>query len=152
MQRVSLCLIPFLCFVFSTNAQNKTETSDNLIQEKKLIEKTIETYFDGWMTGDSLKLGKTMHATCNLKNIKDNQVIVIDRKNYLGRFKLRPKIENTKGKIVTIDVTANIASAKCEIETPQRLFTDYFNMMKINNEWFIVDKISTNIEKGKKQE
>ena len=126
----------------------------NLVQaqkeEKKLIKQTIEMYFDGWLTGDTLKLGKAMHLSCNLKNIKDNQVIIIDRKNYLSRFKIRPKLANAKGRIVEINSTGIIASAKCEIETAERIFTDYFNMMKLNGEWFIVDKISTNIEKLKK--
>jgi CubicO group peptidase (beta-lactamase class C family) len=118
-------------------------------QEEDLIKQTIETYFDGWMTGDSTKLGKAMHSTCNLKNIKDNQVLVIDRKNYLSRFKLRPKLENAFGRIIAINITGKIASAKCEIETSERLFTDYFNMMQLNGEWYIVDKISTNKIKSK---
>ncbi len=133
-----LYLITALLFFFNTNAQDK---------EKDLIKETIQTYFDGWMTGDTLKLGKAMHSSCNLKIIKDNTVLVIDRKTYLSRFKLHPKTPNTEGKIIDINITKNIASAKCEIQTPERLFVDYFNMMKLNKEWYIVDKISTNFEK-----
>jgi hypothetical protein len=118
-------------------------------QDKELIKQTIETYFDGWMTGDTLKFGKVMHSTCNLKTIKDNEVVVIDRKSYLSRFKLRPKLENSFGRIISIDITGMVASAKCEIEIPEHIFTDYFNMMKLNNEWYIVDKISTSILKPK---
>jgi Putative lumazine-binding len=118
--------------------------------DKDLVKQSIETYFDGWMTGDTLKLGKVMHATCHLKFMKDNQLQVLDRKTYLSRFKLRSKLENTEGRIIEMNITRNIASAKCEIETPERLFTDYFNMMKINEEWHIVDKISSSVEKAKK--
>jgi hypothetical protein len=125
---------------FFVNAQN---------QEKVLLEKTIQTYFDGWMTGDTIKIGKAMHLTCQLKVRKDNQVAEYDRKTYLKGFKPRPKLENTQGRIINIDITGNVASAKCEIETPERMFTDYFNMMKLNGEWFIVDKIATNILKTK---
>lgn len=125
---------------FESNAQQ---------QEKNLITETIETYFDGWMTGDTLKIGKVMHSSCNLKNSKENQVVIIDRKSYLGRFKPHPKPENLFGRIITIDITGNIAAAKCEIEIPERIFTDYFNMMKLNDKWYIVDKISTNLAKTK---
>jgi hypothetical protein len=118
-------------------------------QDKELIKQTIETYFDGWMTGDTTKVGKVMHNTCNLKTIKDNEVVVIDRKSYLSRFRLRPKLENSFGRIISIDITGKIASAKCEIEIPERIFTDYFNMMKLNDEWYIVDKISTSVFKTK---
>lgn len=118
-------------------------------QDKELIKQTIETYFDGWMTGDTLKIGKVMHSTCKLKLIKNNQVDVIDRNSYLSRFKLRQKSANTFGRIISIDITGQIASAKCEIEVPERIFTDYFNMMKLNEEWYIIDKISINVSKNK---
>ena len=69
--------------------------------------------------------------------------------NYLSRFKLRQKLENTSCRIINIDITGNIAAAKCQIETPKLLFTDYFNMMKLKNEWYIIDKISANVDKTK---
>ncbi|MFK7978947.1 MAG: nuclear transport factor 2 family protein [Saprospiraceae bacterium] len=118
---------------------------DEIIQtdEKALITNTIETYFEGWMTGDTSKIGEAMHATCQLKNVKDDEVLEFDRATYLGFFKPRPRREHSGGKILEIDVTGNIASAKCEIETPKRLFTDYFNLMKIKDKWFVVDKIAT---------
>ncbi|MBK8429451.1 MAG: nuclear transport factor 2 family protein [Lewinellaceae bacterium] len=37
--------------------------------------------------------------------------------------------------------------AKYELETPKALFTDYFNLIKTNEGWFIVDKISTRVDK-----
>ena len=117
--------------------------------DKELISASIETYFDGWMTGDTLKIGKVMHSSCNLKNIKENKVVLIDRKNYLSRFKLHPRPANSFGRIISIDITGNIAAAKCEIEIPERIFTDYFNMMKLNEQWYIVDKISTNTTRPK---
>ena len=138
MKLLTFVLLSFLPFKLSAQQH-----------DKELIKQTIETYFDGWMTGDTLKIGKVMHSTCNLKTIKDNEVVVIDRKSYLSRFKLRPKLENSFGRIISIDITGRVASAKCEIEIPERIFTDYFNMMKLNDEWYIVDKISTNILKNK---
>jgi hypothetical protein len=110
-------------------------------QEKEIIENTLKTYFDGWKTGDTIKLGKVIHATCKLKSIKEDKIQVIDRKTYLSRFELRPALPNTEGKILNIDVTGNSASVKSVIETPELLITDYFNLLKINNQWFIVDKI-----------
>jgi hypothetical protein len=135
---LTVILITFLSFKLSAQQQ-----------DKELIKQTIETYFDGWMTGDTLKLGKVMHSTCNLKTIKDNKVTAIDRNSYLSRFKLRPKLENATGRIISIDITGRIAAAKCEIEIPERVFTDYFNMMKLDDAWYIVDKISTSIIKAK---
>jgi len=106
------------------------------------IENTIEMYFEGWMTGDTTKLGGAMHRTCQLKNIKDDDVIIYTRATYLGFFKPRERRKNAGGRIVSIDITDDIAAAKCEIKTSEYLYTDYFNMMKITDKWYIVDKIA----------
>ncbi len=128
-----------LCML-KINAQTE-ETENALIQEK------INLYFEGWMTGDTTKIGSAMHSTCKLKNIKDGKVIVFDRATYLGFFKPRPRKKNSSGRLVELDITGAIAAAKCEIDTPEFLFTDYFNLMKVKGEWFIVDKIATSMKK-----
>jgi hypothetical protein len=116
--------------------------------EKGRIETLIkDLYFEGWMTGDTVKVGKAMHATCHLKFFRDSTFNDISRADYLSRFKPRAKDPGTSGRILSIDVTGNIASAKCELETPKALFTDYFNLIKTGEGWFIVDKVSTSVMK-----
>lgn len=40
--------------------------------DKTQIETLIEDlYFEGWMTGDTAKIGKAMHTTCHLKFFRD---------------------------------------------------------------------------------
>jgi len=124
-----------------TTAQNQSTQKS---PEEAGIRLTIQTYFDGWLIGDTTKLGKAMHTTCKLKNIKDEKVLVFDRAKYLSFFTLKEEKRKADCRIIKIDVTANIASAKCEIETPDRLYTDYFNLMKLEDTWYIVDKIATN--------
>ena len=115
--------------------------------EKPLIEATIQLYFDGWMDGDTTKLGKAMHTTCHLKYYRDNKFVAINRKDYLNIFKPHVKEIGAEGRIKMLDITNNIASAKCEIDTPKSLYTDYFNLIKIDGFWYIVDKISTRVNK-----
>ena len=116
--------------------------------EKTMIETMIkDLYFEGWMTGDTMKIGKAMHPTCHLKYYRDNTFSDISRADYLSRFKPRQKDPGTAGRIVALDVTGNIASAKCELETPKALFTDYFNLIKTSEGWFIVDKVSTRTDR-----
>lgn len=139
MKSISILLLLLILTPTILTGQHEIVQTD----EKALITNTIETYFEGWMTGDTSKLGEAMHATCQLKNVKEDKVLEFDRSTYLGFFKPRPRRENSGGKIIEIDVTGNIASAKCEIETPKRLYTDYFNLMKIKDKWYIVDKSAT---------
>lgn len=135
----------FVAILVIVNACTTTEKVTPEIQaEKAAITQTIDMYFEGWMTGDTTLLGKAMHATCKLKNVKEEKVLVFDRSKYLSFFKPRPRRENAGGRVLKIDVTHNIAAAKCRIHTADRLYTDYFNLMKLNGRWFIVDKIATN--------
>ena len=124
-----LLLITAICFSCeqqnsNTNTVDQTpknntqdETQKKQSQDEALIRATIGSYFEGWMTGDTSKIGAAMHATCQLKNIKEDKVIIFDRATYLGFFKPRPRRENSSGKIIAIDITETIASAKCEIDT-----------------------------------
>lgn len=125
--------------IFGANAQTNIE--------RPAIETTINTYFDGWMTGDTTKVGKAMHGSCHLKVYRDGVFRNVDRTQYLSGFKPHAKENGVDARIKMIDFQGNIASAKTEIETPKYLFVDYFNLIKINDWWFIVDKVSTRIDK-----
>ena len=111
--------------------------------ERALIENTIQQYFDGWATGDTVKLSKAMHESCHLKNFRDGKFIVFSKGQYLSLFKPRQRPANLTTRIVAVDVTDNMGSAKVEISTAKDLFTDYFNLMKTNEGWVIADKVST---------
>jgi len=137
-------LFLFFAFVLGSYVHSNAQTD-----EKASIESTIQLYFDGWMTGDTTKVGKAMHSTCHLKVYREGIFKDISRADYLKGFKPRKKEEGTSGRIKSIDFVGNIASAKCEIETPKAIFTDYFNMIKIGEVWYIVDKISTKVDKPK---
>jgi aldose sugar dehydrogenase len=139
MKKILFCSVfVSLLVVLSANAQNT---------EQSQIETTINTYFDGWMTGDTAKVGKAMHATCHLKVYREGVFRNLDRTQYLSGFKPHAKEAGVEGRIKMIDFKGNIASAKAEIETPKALFVDYFNLIKINDWWFIVDKVSTRFDK-----
>ncbi len=142
--KILTSIIVFLFLSFQSTSAQSSITQPN---EMLSIQNIIEAYFEGWMTGDTSLIGSAMHSTCELKVLRDGAVTAYSRSQYLGFFQPRPRRENSGGRIVSIDITGPVASAKCEIETPERLYTDYFNMMKVADHWFIVDKISTNVAK-----
>lgn len=108
-----------------------------------MIENTIQLYFDGWATGDTVKLGKAMHASCHLKNYSNGKFTLFTRSQYLNLFKPHERPKNLATRIVALDITNNMGSAKVEISTERDLFTDYFNLMKTDEGWVIADKVST---------
>ena len=143
--RIEFFLITIFAFVLSSTvvAQDSTDNA----QEAKNIEIVIQNYFDGWLTGDTTLIGSAMHKSCHLKFVREGKFGVRNRTEYLSNFKPRPRLENAKGRIITIDITRTAAAAKVELETANRLFTDYFNLLKVGDRWFITDKVSTNSKK-----
>jgi len=105
-------------------------------------------YFDGWTTSDSAKVGKAMHSSCQLKVYRDGVFNIVPREKYLSGFKApKAKDKDTYTSILFIDNTGNIAQAKAKIETAAAIFIDYFNLIKTNEGWFIVDKVATRTNK-----
>ncbi len=143
MKKIILTLLTV--FLFATSATSQTIVS----AEKAAAEATINLYFDGWATGDTAKVGKAMHNTCHLKFYREGKFTDMDRATYLSRFK-QPPHERDKDlitRIALMDITGNIASAKAEIITAKDIFTDYFNLIKTDEGWFIVDKVSVRTPK-----
>lgn len=111
------------------------------------VRQVVELYFDGWGTGDSVKVGRAMHATCHLKFFRDGKFTDMNRQQYLSGFKLRERDPALVTRIVYTDVTGNIAGVKAEIITKTQIFTDYFNMIQTDEGWMITDKVSVRTPK-----
>ena len=138
--RTVLLLIGFNLLFLNVNAQTDDATSD-----WHLVQKTLNLYIDGIGTSDSVKVSKSFHSSWQLKYFEDDKINIVKKAKYLERFNTAPHAKSDKwsGRIVFIDVTNTVAVAKVEISTAKLLFTDYFNLMKTSEGWFIVDKIST---------
>lgn len=131
-------VLSFLCF--NANAQTNDTTND-----WPLIQKTLNLYIDGQATGDSAMIGRSFHDSWQLKYSAENKFNIITKSQYLVGYKKHAKPDNWSGRIVFIDITNDVAIAKVEISTAKLLFTDYFHLIKTNQGWLIVDKISTRI-------
>ena len=120
----------------------QTYSQSDAPSDRSEAEALIQLYFDGWATGDSVKLGRAMHATCRLKFFRDGEFTVMDRDGYLSLQRLRARNKDLITQVVNLDITGSAGSAKVEIITPNEKFTDYFNLMKVAGKWSIMDKIS----------
>lgn len=138
MKKVFLFIGLSLLF-FKSNAQSQNTTDD-----WSLIQKTLNLYLDGQATGDSVKVGQSFHSSWQLKGFREKEFVVVPKSKYLVGYKKRDvKPDYWSGRVVSIDFTNNAASAKVEISTAKLLFVDYFHLLKTDQGWFIVDKIST---------
>ncbi|MHA1977818.1 MAG: nuclear transport factor 2 family protein [Candidatus Hodarchaeales archaeon] len=120
--------------------------ADRNSEEKSSIKKAIMAYYhEGHVKEDPKLYNHILHESWKffLHNEK-GQLRIVDKKEYYSWYNPDAPNQSLKWKTTFkyIDVTDRIGSAKIVIENQNVSYTDYFNLMKIEETWWIVHKIS----------
>ena len=110
-------------------------------KDKEAITTAINYYFDGSKTDNPETMKKAFHPDATLKYAKDGEYAVIPIQKYFTYF-TNTKTREFEGKIHYIDVVGTAANVKITATYKTHQFTDYMNMIKLNDGWKIVSKIS----------
>ena len=110
--------------------------------EEAGVRACIELYFRGHATGDGQYFRQAFHPDAKLFFIRDGKVTQWTLEEYAGRASGKPAPDEARRKrrIESIDITGNAAIAKIVLDYPTVIFTDYMSLLKIGNEWKIVNK------------
>lgn len=125
------------CFLIMATSLHLSAQDD-----KAQIEQTLITFVDGWAVGDSTQAGKSLHPTWRIKFFRDNKLTDMSRTEYLSGFKPKERYKELKFNVLSIDITGNIAIAKTEIINEKFIFIDYLSLIKTNDGWVMVEKIT----------
>lgn len=122
-------------------------------EERKAIEQTVHTYFDGLYEGDADKLASVFAETSALTYEQDGKLTVLSREQWLQWVRERPKPKD-KGLarddvILLVDQagpTTALVKVKCQI--PPRFFTDYLSLLKVDGHWVVAQKVFATVVKA----
>lgn len=118
--------------------------------DKDAVKATLMNYFEGGNNGESERVVAAFHpdATMQYIDLKTGEHKIVPIADFLARVKQNDgkKIERTC-KIVNMDISETAAHAKLEIDGGSYVFHDYMNLLKINGEWKIVNKIFHRVDK-----
>ncbi|QPF75148.1 peptidase [Roseateles sp. DAIF2] len=136
-----LCL-PLQVFHLSAAAQSLPAQSEKTDTEQ--ISETLEDYMQGVANGDAIRLRKAFHPDFKLYAVnRDKTLLVRSGEQYIKDATAYGKF-NRVGRILSVDVEDEVAMAKVEILTPgDRLFIDFFQLLKYEGAWKIVNKSYT---------
>ncbi|WP_207427612.1 nuclear transport factor 2 family protein [Pedobacter sp. SYSU D00535] len=114
------------------------------------IEGLITIYFEGIFYGDIAKLTTCFHENVYMYgDIKDVDYLK-SVKEYLEGVENRQSPndlnETFKMKIIGIEILGKIAIAKLHVPMLGYNYYDYLSLVKINNDWKIVNKLFSHIE------
>lgn len=125
-----------LATVLPASSRNLSDVADANVRA------CIEQYFRGHATGEGEHFRRAFHPDARLFFIRDGEVTQWTLEEYAGRASGKPAPDESqlKRRIESIDITGNAAMAKIVLDDPSVTFTDYMSLLKIGDEWKIVNK------------
>jgi len=114
------------------------------VSDLELITQTVQQYFDGMYHSDIEKLSKAFHPSAFLMGYYEGNLAHIPLESWLDMVKNTPAPAKTGEKydmrIVSMDVTETVALVKVADLYLGLRFTDYLSLVKIEDNWVIVNK------------
>ncbi len=107
------------------------------------IQQAVQHYLDGHATGDPAVMTRAFHESARLQFIRNGQYGTRTLEAYLGGMSGSPAEDEADRRVVSVDYTGDAGIAKLELNYPDALITDYMQLLKIDGEWKIVNKIFT---------
>jgi hypothetical protein len=139
-KKVLLPLVPLLCiFFFIAGFAIENDA------EKEEVRKAIETYFfKGKLESDKELLSEIIHEDYRLFNVHKQKLEKYVRADFFSWLGGKNDI---KFKIGYIDVTGGVAAVKVTEDVGSHMWVDYFNLVKVNGKWWIIDEVAYPIQK-----
>jgi hypothetical protein len=132
-KKVLLLLIVLLCIPFliaGFSLENDTE--------KEEVQKAIENYFfKGKLEADKNLLSEIIHEDYRLFNVHKGRLEKYVRADFFSWLGGKTDI---KFKIDYIDITGGVAAVKITEDAGSHMWVDYFNLVKVDGKWWIIDE------------
>ncbi len=124
-----------VCLLLCLPARAQTDTEQ--------IKQTLTDYMEGTANGEPAKLRNAFHPDFKLYGVTStDELLIRSGEQYIESFSGGKKTDRV-GRILAIDIENNVATAKVEVVVPNRVFTDYFLLLKYKGAWKIVQKSYT---------
>jgi hypothetical protein len=113
-------------------------------QDVKAVEKAImDHYHEGHAKFDYKYYLGILHDDWKFfMYTREGKLEIVDKEKYCSWYdpKDNPNL-NWETEILYIDLTGNVGSAKIRLENERVKYIDYFNLMKLEDKWWIVNKV-----------
>ena len=114
------------------------------VMDIQAIRQTVQLYFDGMYQSDIEKLKQAFHPSAALMGHFNGNLVHIPIQKWLDMVSSTPapasKGEEYNMKLVSLDLTENMAMVKVRDFYLGSWFTDYLSLLKIQGQWLIIHK------------
>jgi hypothetical protein len=107
------------------------------------VRAVIIQYFKGHATGDGAEMRKAFLPTAHIEGIRQGVFTSWTVDQYVGGFQGKPAADEASRKrtIDMVSVSGNAAMASATLVHGATTFTDYFVLLRVNDEWKIANKV-----------
>lgn len=111
--------------------------------EEALVRTALRHYLRGHATGLGSEHEQAFDPIANLYFMRDGNLQVISSKDYIARSSGQPAADESERArwIDWVDVSGDAAIGKITLDHPGTRFTDYMQLLKVDGQWKIVNKI-----------
>jgi hypothetical protein len=113
--------------------------------DDQAVRAVIQQYFKGHASGDPAEMKKAFHSTAHVEGNRDGKFVSWTAEQYAANFTGKPAADEATRKrtIDRVDISGDAAMVSATLVHGATTFTDYFVLLKINNEWKIANKVYT---------
>jgi metallo-beta-lactamase class B len=102
----------------------------------------VELYFQAHAFGNGEYIQRAFAPDAKIQFVENGEPKQWTREEFTQRFHGPAEDEHRRvRRVERLEVTGNAASAVLTLDYPQVLFTDHVSLLKINNQWKIVNKV-----------
>ena len=117
--------------------------SASLQSEATAARVPLENYIQGHATGNGDFMRKAFHTEAKVMAFRDGKLTNITSEEFASRFNGKPAADEAQRKrvIESVEITGNAGVGKIVLDYPAVKFTDYMSLLKVGDEWKIVNKV-----------
>ncbi len=117
------------------------------VEDMNAIKEVVGYYAEGGTRGQPEVVAKAFHPSAFMKFMKEGQMVDVPIADFFKNF-IKPNVNQQREVFVdSIDVRGTAASVRLTIDYSTHQFIDYFNLLKVDGKWLIVNKIFHRIDK-----
>ena len=131
-----VAIVGGLVFLYGANRSS-------LAQADAAARVPLENYIQGHATGNGDFMRKAFHTDAKVMAFRDGKLMNMTSEEFASRFNGKPASDEAqrKRRIESVEITGNAGVGKIVLDYPMITYTDYMSLLKIGDEWKIVNKV-----------
>lgn len=136
-------LVLLFVAIFGVVVFVKGANRSSVAESEEAARVPLEAYIQGHATGNGDFMRKAFHTDAKIMAFRDGKLTNLTAEEFASRFNGKAAADEAqrKRRIESLEITGNAGVGKIILDYPTVTYTDYMSLLKIGDEWKIVNKV-----------